>query len=86
MAQDIGKMVSGLVLMLVGVFVGYTIFNSLFTPTNTASSAVNVSLTNAGYASEGALVIQGWKLYLMAIPLALMAGAIWYIINAFKSG
>jgi len=83
---DIGKMTSGLVVVLVSVFVGYIIFNSLFTPTNTALVAVNTSIASAGHTNEAVILTQSWKLYLMAIPLALMAGAIAYMVGAFKKG
>ena len=82
--MNVGKLTTGIVMALISVFVGYTLFNSLFTTVNTAAAALNTTLIGGGYTSEGALVLTSWKFYILAVPLALLAGAVWFIIKSFN--
>ena len=84
MATSISKVATGIALALISVMVGYIMFNSLFTPTNEAVVDVNGTLVDAGYDTEADLAVTAWKLYLLAIPLTLLAGAIFLIVQGFR--
>lgn len=81
---NVKQVSTGIVLALISVMVGFILFNSLFTPTNTAVSTLNSTLYTAGYTTEGDLSTQAWSFYLLAIPLGLMAGAVYMIVSAFR--
>jgi hypothetical protein len=81
---EVKKIAVGIVTALIAVMVGYLLFNSLFTPTNTAVTDLNTTLQGAGYTTEGTIASQAWSFYLLAIPLTLLAGAVYMIISAFR--
>jgi TRAP-type C4-dicarboxylate transport system permease small subunit len=78
---DVGKLTSGVVLVLVGVFVTFTLFNTLFGSTNLAATTLNGTMTTAGYSNEGNLVVQIWKIFLLAIPIGILGIGVKFIID-----
>ena len=82
--KDVKNLATGIVFALVGVMVGYLLFNSLFAPTNTAVVELNGTLSDAGYTTEANISIQAWKFYLLAIPLSILGGGIYMIVQSFK--
>jgi hypothetical protein len=81
---EIGKMVGGIVLVLVGVYVAFTVFNTLFASTNTATTTLNGTMTTAGYSNEGNLVVQIWKIFLIAVPVGILGIGLKFLIDQLK--
>jgi hypothetical protein len=84
MAFNVGRMAGGVALLLIGVYVTFILFNNLFTPTNTAATTLCSTLTTAGYSDEGSIATQSWRLYLLAIPIGLMASGVAFIVASWK--
>jgi hypothetical protein len=84
MATDVKKIATAVVIALIGVMIGYVLFNALFTPANTAVTSLNTTLQGSGYSTEADLAVTAWQIYLLAIPLVLLGGAVFMIVNAFR--
>jgi hypothetical protein len=83
---NMNKLITGIVLILVGTLVAFVLFNALFGPTNTAVQALNSTLYDAGYTSEADIVVVAFQLILLGIPLAIVAIGVAFIVGAFKGG
>jgi hypothetical protein len=81
---NVKMIATAIVFALVGVLVGYLLFNSLFSPTNTAVETLCTTMTASGYTTEADLAEQAWSFYLLAIPLMLLGGSVAMIVKAFK--
>lgn len=79
---DVGKMSSGIVLMIVGVFIVYTVINSLFGTTNTSVETLCTTATASGYTTEGSLFKTAWKILLVGLALAPFGMALIFIKEA----
>lgn len=90
MAFKLGKLLTGVVLLIIGGFIVAQIANSMFTPANTAMTTFNETLTTAGYSDEGNLVIRGWAFMLLGIGLAIMLSGVAFVVvsvrDALKGG
>lgn len=81
---DAKYLVGGVVSILVGSFIFYTLLNSLFTPTNTAVTTVNSTLQTAGYTTEGDLIGTMWQVLILAFAIAPVGLGIALIYKAVK--
>ena len=75
--------IKGVLALFLGVFVLFTIVNAVYGLINTAVEALNVTMTTAGHASEGALVITGWGILQLIIGVgAVILGGSWLMKQA----
>jgi cell division protein FtsX len=81
---EIKTMATGIVIALVGVMVGYLLFGALFEPVNQSVTDLNQTLSDSGYTTEAKISTTAWKFYLLAIPLVILGGGVYMIVNAFK--
>jgi hypothetical protein len=83
---NLNKLITGIVLIMVGTLVTFVLFDALFGPTNTAVSSLNDTLNTAGYSNEASIAVTAWQLILLGVPLAIVAIGVAFIVGAFKGG
>lgn len=82
--SDISGLVSGALILLVGIFALYTIWDSLFSTVNTSATSINTTMTTAGYTTQGNLTITAWKLILTSLALGVIGAGVVYMLKSVK--
>lgn len=70
--------VGGVLTLFISAFILFTIAESLYGIVNTAVSNLNITMTTAGYATAGNMVVYGWRIIQYVVGLGvLIVGAKW---------
>jgi hypothetical protein len=71
-----GLDVGGILKLFISVFVLFTLVDALYSTVNTSVVNLNATMTTAGHATAGNMVIYGWKILQYVVGLgALIVGA-----------
>jgi hypothetical protein len=81
---DVKEMTTGVVVILIGTFVFYLLFATLFPTVNTSVTTLGSQLTGGGYTDVTNIVNAGFKILLIALGLSPLAIGVALIVDAFK--
>lgn len=59
---------------LIGIFIVLTLFNDLYSDTNSASDSLNGTMRTAGYTTAANLVFTGWKIVQYGLVFLILLG------------
>lgn len=89
-------LVYGVVSILIGSFIFFTLFNNLFTPVNNAVVEINETFTcglddnctatgdNPGFSTTGNLIVNMWSIIILALAIAPVGLGVALIYKAIK--
>lgn len=81
---DMKYLIAGGVSLMIGVFVLFTLVNSLFETTDDSVTAINTTVGDAGYTTEGELFLTSWQLLILALAIAPLGVGVAFIYKAIK--
>jgi hypothetical protein len=81
---DTKELTTGVVIILVGTFVFYLLFSTLFPTVNTSVSSLGTQLTAGGQSDVKSIVDAGFKIMLIGLGLTPLGIGVAVIVDAFK--
>lgn len=81
---DVKKLALAGVFALLSIFLFYTLGNAFIGTTATSADTMNTSMTTAGYADQGNLLITIFGIAMYGVAIAPLGIAIYLIVDAVK--